>query len=286
MSARESINEAIKTTRDEFLKKGIDSPWLDAELLLADILGFKREEILTRGHEAFPAGYKKKWEDVVARRLKREPVDRILGRKRFRKLDFQLSPNVFSPRDETEEVLSRALERIPENGSFLDLCCGTGCIGISIANERKCEGTLVDVDDNVVKHCKNEIDRLIPGSKLKVIKSNLFENIEGKFDLIVSNPPYISTTERKNLLPEVVDFDPEKALFCGKDGLSFCKEIIKEAPKYLHEKGWLILEFGFFQREDPAALFSSGWVNVKKRKPWGAPRSEKEFYLEAQWNPS
>jgi len=281
-----NINETIKIARDEFEMQGIDSAWLDAELLLADVIKFKREEVLTRGHESFPSKHEEKWAEVVSRRVKREPVDRILGKKRFRKLDFVLKPDVFSPRYETEEVLSRALERIPTGGNFLDLCCGTGCIGISIANERQCSGVLCDIDDYAVKHCESEIKRLVPGSKIKVVKSNLFSNIEGKFDLIVSNPPYISTNEIKNLPPEVLNFDPEKSLFCGEDGLSTCKKIVKECPKHLHKGGWLILEFGFFQKEDPVSLFSSEWINVKKRKPWGAPRSEKEFYLEAQWSPS
>ena len=281
-----NINETIKMARDEFELNGIDSPWLDAELLLADVIKFKREEVLTRGYESFPDEYKEKWAEVVSRRVKREPVDRILGRKRFRKLDVFLKPNIFSPRYETEEVLSRALERIPENGNFLDLCCGTGCIGISIANERKCSGILCDIDDYVVEHCRSEIKRLVPNSKLKAMQSNLFSNIKDKFDLIVSNPPYISTNETENLPPEVLDFDPKKSLFCGEDGLSVCRKIIEESPVYLNKGGWLILEFGFCQKEDPISLFSSEWTNIKKRKPWGAPRSEKEFYLEAQWSPS
>ena len=145
-----NISETVKLAREAFESKGIDSPWLDAEILLANSLNLTREEILTKGNDSFPNENYKKWQDVVLRRMNREPIDRILGKKRFRKLDFNVIPDVFSPRPETEEVLSRALERIPENGRFLDLCCGTGCIGISIANERNCQGVLCDIDIKAV----------------------------------------------------------------------------------------------------------------------------------------
>jgi len=281
-----NINETVKLAREAFESSGIDSPWLDAEILLANSLNLTREEILTKGNDPFPDENSKKWQNTVSRRMNREPVDRILGKKRFRKLDFNVIPDVFSPRPETEEVLSRALERIPENGRFLDLCCGTGCIGISIANERNCQGVLCDIDIKAVSHAKNEKKRLMPNADLKIVQSNLFENIEGKFDLIVSNPPYISTKEEKSLPPEVINFDPAGSLFCGLDGLHVCKLIIEQAPKHLNKNGWLLIEFGFCQKENISNLFSSNWTNVKQRKPWGAPRSEKDFFVEAQWSPS
>ena len=126
----------------------------------------------------------------------------------------------------------------------------------------------------------------MPNADLKIVQSNLFENIEGKFDLIVSNPPYISTKEEKSLPPEVINFDPAGSLFCGLDGLHVCKLIIEQAPKHLNKNGWLLIEFGFCQKENISNLFSSNWTNVKQRKPWGAPRSEKDFFVEAQWSPS
>tara|TARA_B100000530_G_scaffold332100_1_gene277874 strand:- start:107 stop:967 length:861 start_codon:yes stop_codon:yes gene_type:complete len=281
-----NISETVKLAREAFESKGIDSPWLDAEILLANSLNLTREEILTKGNDSFPNENYKKWQDVVLRRMNREPIDRILGKKRFRKLDFNVIPDVFSPRPETEEVLSRALERIPENGRFLDLCCGTGCIGISIANERNCSGVLCDIDLKAVSHAKKEKKRLTPNANLKIVQSDLFENIEEKFDLIVSNPPYISTKEKKSLPPEVINFDPLGSLFCGLDGLHVCKLIIEQAPKYLNKNGWLLIEFGFCQKENISNLFSPDWTNVKQRKPWGAPRSEKDFFVEAQWSPS
>tara|TARA_A100001037_G_scaffold123925_2_gene112576 strand:+ start:1955 stop:2815 length:861 start_codon:yes stop_codon:yes gene_type:complete len=280
------INETVKLARDAFESIGIDSPWLDAEILLADSLNLTREEILVKGNHPFPSEDSKKWQNIVLRRMKREPVDRILGKKRFRKLDFNVVPGVFSPRPETEELLSRALERIPENGCFLDLCCGTGCIGISIANERNCKGVLCDIDTKAVSHAQSEAERLLPNADLTIVQSDLFENIEDKFDLIVSNPPYISTKEKKSLPPEVINFDPEGSLFCGPDGLRMCKSIIDKAPNYLNKNGWLLIEYGFCQKDNVSNLFSSDWTNVKQRKPWGAPRSEKDFFVEAQWSPS
>ena len=166
------------------------------------------------------------------------PVQKIIGFIDFDDLKIKVNRKVLIPRYETQEVVNKALEFINKESSVLDLCCGSGYIGLTIKQKTDCNVTLSDIDDEAIIQSKeNAKDN---NMNVEIIQSDLFENINGKFDVIVSNPPYIPAT---NVLDKsVIDFDPELALFGGKDGNDLYKKIIKEAPNYINDGGYLVFE--------------------------------------------
>jgi len=166
------------------------------------------------------------------------PIQYIIGFIDFDDLKIKVDKRALIPRYETQEVVNKALEFINDNSSVLDLCTGSGYIGLTITSKTKAKVTISDISDKALELAKenaqtNNLD-------VKIINSDLFENISGKFDLIVSNPPYIPTNNK--LDKSVIDHEPLNALFAGRDGNEFYKRIILEAPKYLNKDGILIFE--------------------------------------------
>lgn len=183
------------------------------------------------------------------------PIQKIIGFINFDDVHIDLEYDVFIPRYETEEVLQESLKYINQNSKVLDLCCGSGYIGLSIKKKTNSIVTLSDISIDAIKQTKKNLK--INNLKVKVIHSNLFENIDDKFDVIVSNPPYIPNV--KKLDKKVLDFEPHNALFGGKDGNDFYKKIIKEIPKYLNQNGLLILEIS----EDNLNFIKSKGFKIK-----------------------
>ena len=168
------------------------------------------------------------------------PIQKIIGYIQFDKVIININRNVLIPRYETEEVIIEALKYIKQDSNVLDLCTGSGFIGLTIKEKTNANVTMSDISDEAILQSKenaklNKLD-------VKIIQSDLFENIDDKFDVIVSNPPYIREDE---ILPESVqNFEPSNALFGGQDGNDFYKEILKQAPNYLKSNGTLIFEIG------------------------------------------
>ena len=180
------------------------------------------------------------------------PIQYITNKQEFMKLDFYVDENVLIPQPDTEILVEKAIEEAKkiENVEILDMCTGSGCIGISIAkNIENAKVTLVDISENVIEIAKKNALRNKVESQLTFIQSNMFEKVEKKFDIIVSNPPYIKTDVIPKLDKQVQN-EPHIALDGGKDGLKFYKIIIEEAKKYLKENGKLILEIGYDQKEE------------------------------------
>ena len=168
------------------------------------------------------------------------PIQKIIGYIQFDKVIININRNVLIPRYETEEVIIEALKYIKQDSNVLDLCTGSGFIGLTIKEKTNANVTMSDISDEAILQAKenaklNKLD-------VKIIQSDLFNDINDKFDVIVSNPPYIREDE---ILPESVqNFEPSNALFGGQDGNDFYKEIIKQAPNYLKPNGILIFEIG------------------------------------------
>ncbi len=175
------LQKAVNYLRE----KGSDSPQLDAEVLLMHLTSCERYELYTKEPEYDRKAY---WE-LVQKRAKVLPVAYLTGEKEFYGYLFKVGPGVLIPRPDSEAVVEQALRSLPQSAKVLDLCAGSGCLGLSIGLESGCKVTLVDDDPGVFKYLTKNRDELYP--KAKIIKSDLFENVEGKFDLIVSNPPYI-----------------------------------------------------------------------------------------------
>ncbi|MCH7494383.1 HemK family protein methyltransferase, partial [bacterium] len=266
---------------------GVDSPWLDAEILLAEALCWPRERLLARGREEIPPGAAARWEALLVRREAREPVDRILGRRAFRCLRLEVVPGVFSPRPETEELVERARRRAPAGGRLLDLCCGGGCIGICLLAETDLAGAvLVDADPRAVAHARAEAARLLPAADLDVREGDLYAPVAGEmFDLVVCNPPYVALSERGGLAPEVLAHDPAASLFSPDGPLGVAARVVADAPRHLRPGGWLLLEVGLCRGEEAVGLFGEGWAGVAQKKPWGSAPDTPAWVVEARWNP-
>jgi release factor glutamine methyltransferase len=184
-------------------------------------------------------GLKEKISNKEIKMLKKDfPIQKIIGFINFDDVYINLKYNVLIPRYETEEVMLESLKYINSNSKVLDLCTGSGYIGLSIKKKINANVTLSDISKDSIKQAKknSKINKL----KVKIIKSNMFENINEKYDLIISNPPYIPNHIK--LSKSILKFEPFNALFGGKDGNNFYKIIIQNVSKYLRKNGILILE--------------------------------------------
>lgn len=194
--------------------------------------------------------------DLLERRVSGEPLQYILGEWSFMGLPFYTDERALIPRQDTELLCETAIRLIQERGytSVLDLCTGSGCIAISIAKRTGAAVTASDVSTDALALAKENAE--LNEVSVTFIESDLFRQIEGKFDLITCNPPYLSSADMDQLQTEVT-FEPKLALFGGEDGLDFYRRIAKEYRKYLNEGGTLLLEIGRTQVESAANLFSS-----------------------------
>lgn len=210
-------------------------------------------------HQLIP-NVSKEEEELLKKQM---PVQKIVGFINFDNLQINVNENVLIPRYETAELVHKALEFIKPSSKVLDLCCGSGYIGLTIKQVVNCDVTLSDIDQNALKQTiKNaQINNLA----VKVVHSNMFKQINGCFDVIVINPPYIPLNTK--LGDEVLKFEPHHALFGGKDGNDYYRIIVKQAPLYLRKNGVLILEMSqdnyFFLKKHHFAIFND--INGKPR---------------------
>lgn len=276
MTIREVLAEGRKRLETRSPSASIETPALDASLLLAEALGTTRTKLLIRADESLHEAAREKFAGFLERRRKGECIAYILGRKEFRGLDFSVNPKVLVPRPDTETLVEAALEYLSlpalrrgvKSASLLDLCTGSGALAVSIANEH---GNLLlsasDISEEALLTAEMNAARLLGGNaEIAFIKSDLFENIPGRFDIIVSNPPYIPTKELAALSPEVRG-EPALALNGGEDGLDLIKRIISASPDHLLPGGFLALEAD--PREMPQIerlLECRGFAEVKFRK--------------------
>lgn len=242
---------------------GVDSARLDAQVLAAHALGRERSWVLANPqHEVS----ERDMEALLSRRESREPLAYILGYREFYGRRFKVSPAVLIPRQETEILVDAAVELAPESGRVLDIGTGSGCIAISIALERPdLHMVAADVSEEALVVAR-ENDKAL-GAKLDLVHSDLFANITGHFDLIVSNPPYISREE--SLMPEVALHEPDVALYSDEGGNEIYKRLALESAEYLRRDGRLAVELGYLQSETVPALFALfGWHLVELRRDY------------------
>lgn len=200
----------------------------------------------------------------IARRAEKEPVQYITGEAWFYGRPFRVTPEVLIPRYDTEILAEEALSALKPEMKLLDLCCGSGCILITLLLEgpEGLSGTGSDLSEKALAVAQENASRL--GARAAWIRSDLFQGIGGRFDRIVTNPPYISAAEMEALDREVRDFEPEEALFGGTDGFSFYRRIAREAPAHLTEGGMLLAEIGAEQGEAVRALFAeNGFSGIR-----------------------
>ena len=239
---------------------------VDAKYLLFKVTGFNTGDYILRSREEAEEAVAEEYEKLLNLRKERVPLQHILGEWDFFGYDFYTEPGALIPRPETEILVEEAIALIPFGGRILDIGVGTGCIPISIilSLNGKAFGLGVDISGEALRvAAKNRERHKISETDLVLLESDLFENVEGTFDLITSNPPYIPEGQRESLQPEVRLYDPDLALFGGDDGLDFYRRIIREAPEYLNPGGFLIFETGHDQAGKVAELMEQDFAGIR-----------------------
>lgn len=246
------IKELIEYGKNTLNKNEVQDSSIISRILAEYILNFNRQEIIANLDKEVEEEQRVRYYLALIEIIQGMPIQYITNKQEFMKLDFYVDENVLIPQPDTEILVEKAIEEAKkiENVEILDMCTGSGCIGISIAkNIENAKVTLVDISKNAIEIAKKNALRNKVESQLTFIQSNMFEKVEKKFDIIVSNPPYIKTDVIPKLDKQVQN-EPHIALDGGKDGLKFYKIIIEEAQKYLKENGKLILEIGYDQKEE------------------------------------
>ena len=260
-------NTVLASGCDILKDAGIPNYVMSAEQLLMFVLGVDRSTMIMTTNIT-----DKQYEDYmncIERRKNREPLDRIIGSLEFLDITIPYSDNVLTPRCETEILADIVINDIGDNKvSILDLCCGSGCIGLSIAHNCNCDVTLVDISREALAEAQNNYNYNVAKGKEfscqpHFVLSDMFDNVHDTYDIIISNPPYIPSLDCQTLEKEVTDYDPLLALDGGEDGLDFYRIIAKNGSNYLKENGKIYLEIGIGQREDIENIFDNQGFETK-----------------------
>ena len=265
-----TVLEVIQRSSEFLAKKGVESPRLQVELLLAHVLAMPRMQLYLNFERVLAEVDLEKLREFVKRRGNREPLQHIIGTTQFCGLEFAVNRHVLIPRPETEILAERAWRYLQQRAEklkttrALDFGTGSGCLAILLAV--KCptsEIHAIDISAQAIAAARENANRHTGATRIKFHHGDGFAALEPKekFDLIVSNPPYIPSEEIPTLEPEVRDYDPKLALDGGGDGLDFYRMLSQQAPSRLAEGGRLMLEFGEGQAEKVRAIFESQkWI--------------------------
>ena len=255
-----TVLEALKAA--EARLKNIPEPRLDAEYLLAEVLGISRLEILLNKRRELTGKEAAAFEALIARREGREPLQYILGNQSFMGFGIKTDSRALIPRFDTEALCEEALKYIRPGNRVLDLCTGSGALAVAI--KRLCPGAEViasDISEDALSLAKENAERL--GADVRFVQGDLFTPLaDERFHVIVSNPPYIPEHLRGRLQAEV-EREPALALFAGADGLDFYRRIAKEAPAHLNPGGRLCLEIGDGQGDAVKALLYEEFTDIQ-----------------------
>lgn len=241
---------------------GIEESTLDARLLLEAVCGTDRNDLLVHGEQPVEPETEEKYFGWIGKRAGRIPLQQLTGEQDFMGLTFTVNENVLIPRQDTEILVEEVLKELHDGMRILDMCTGSGCILLSLLHySNDCEGLGVDLSAEALEVAGRNVLKVLTPEKAEhahFLQSDLFEKVEGKFDIIVSNPPYIASAEIEKLMPEVRDHEPRMALDGTEDGLHFYRRIIKEAGKHLVNSGMLFFEIGYDQGQAVSELMRTG----------------------------
>ena len=265
---------ALLTQGKSVLKSaGIADFEVDAWLILSHVTHFDRADFYMYAQDNVPSAIIDEFNNLIDIRTTRKPLQYMLGTTSFMGYDFYVKEGVLIPRPDTEVLCEQALKVIKDNDRVLDMCTGSGCIIISVtkkAMENGVDGLVAigaDVSDEAIELSTR--NAAYNETTVEIIKSDLFENISGKFNVILSNPPYIVSDEIDGLMPEVRDYEPHLALDGGDDGLDYYRRLSTDAKDYLIDGGHILFEIGF---EQGAAvkdiMISNGYKEVEVIKDY------------------
>ncbi|MBI4238536.1 MAG: peptide chain release factor N(5)-glutamine methyltransferase [Deltaproteobacteria bacterium] len=235
----------LRTTTDRLAAAGVPDPQVDAEWLLAHCLGGRRVDLALQARQPLTSIQQRQCEQFVTRRLRREPLQYILGTQSFYGRDFRVTPDVLIPRPETETLVERALAVAKQPLQMLDLCTGSGCIAITLALERPAARiTATDTSAAALTVARENAARHEIQERIAWFEADLFPPSPATYDVIISNPPYCPEAVWPTLQPEVRDWEPQTAVVSGNDGLALLRRIVQDAWRWLRAGGVLALEVG------------------------------------------
>lgn len=273
-SRAQTLDSAFRATANLLRQAGVGTPELDARLLVCHACGLSHERFAATPERTLSTSERRRLDGYAKRRCAREPVSRITGTREFRGLEFALGPDVLDPRPDTETLVVAALElakKCEPAGplSILDLGTGSGCILVSLLHEMKnAQGVGVDVSENALSIARENALRHGCAERVRFVCTSWTEAIAGQFDLVVSNPPYISRADLAQLEPEVRLYDPAYALDGGDDGLGAYRVILRDVARVCSPGAWVLLEVGEGQDQDVCAMIAEEGETVSA----GAPR--------------
>lgn len=269
-----NYRECFEKGKGALADAGIEEAALDARLLLEHICGTDRNTLLVHGDRTVSPEEEKQYLDAVERRSRRIPLQQITGQQEFMGLPFWVNSNVLIPRQDTEVLVEEVLKHTHDGMQILDMCTGSGCILISILHySNDCEGLGVDISSPALEVAEENAERLLSGRtgvSARFLQSDLFEAVDGKYDILVSNPPYIRSAVVDTLMPEVKDYEPRIALDGEEDGLVFYRRILSDCKKNLKKGGMLFFEIGYDQAEVVKGMMEqAGFLEVTVKKDFG-----------------
>ena len=270
-----TIARVLDWAGQDFKAKGLESPRLDAELLLGHVLGLSRIKLIMEAGRPLVQGELSAFRELVRRRRRHEPVAYILGYREMYGLRFRVDPRVLIPRPDTEALVGVALRRTQRHSQFgnaLDLCTGSGCVAIAFAHHRptwRVTGT--DDSAGALALARENALRLGTIWGVSFSQGDLFQAVPGQcFDLITANPPYIPSREVDSLDPTIRDFEPRSALDGGANGLILIEKLVAEAPRHLHPRGILALEVAYDQSPSVLGLMErAGFTELETERDYG-----------------
>ena len=248
-----NYTEAFLMGMQKLKEAEIGEAQLDARLLLEEVCGTDHNTLLCHGDREVSEAEEEQYRKALEQRAVHVPLQHLLGYQDFMGLNFQVNEHVLIPRQDTEILVEEAMRYLHDGMRILDLCTGSGCILLSLLHySNDCEGTGVDISKEALQVAALNAELL--GIKADFLKSDLYEKVTGKFDLLVSNPPYIERKVIPTLMEEVREYDPYIALDGGEDGLDFYRRIIGGAQDYLKRGGQILMEIGSGQAQAVSEL--------------------------------
>jgi release factor glutamine methyltransferase len=255
---RKNMNykDCLEKGTENLERAGITEAKLDARLLLEYVCKTDHSTLFAHPDREVSDDEENLYEGFIARRVKREPVAYILGSMGFMGLSFDVSKDVLIPEQDTEILVEEALRFCEDKMRVLDLCTGSGCIALSILNyTNETEALCTDISEKAISVAKGNAEKMGLSERVEIVMTDLFPGKEvGKFDILVSNPPYIRSSVIDSLAPEVKDYEPRLALDGAEDGLVFYRRIAENAEDYLYSGAYIFLEIGYDQGDEVKEL--------------------------------
>jgi len=260
-----TLRDAIARARTTLVSAGIApaEAALDADLLARHVLGWDRARLLSEALHEAPPSFEQAYDDVIARRSRREPMSHITGHREFWGLDFEVTPDVLTPRPETELIVEEALAAIADRSAphlVADVGTGSGCLAVALAIEFSSARVLAtDTSEPALAVARRNALRHEVSHRIVFLHTSFMPPVP-EIDLVVSNPPYVPLRDARGLPPEVRDYEPAAALFGGEDGLQVYPRLFEEAASGAQPHAPLIVEVGYHQRDAVAAIaVATGW---------------------------